>query len=197
MREFWNERYALENYVYGTEPNEFFSEQLSKLKNGALLLPAEGEGRNAVHAALNGWKVSAFDYSEEGKKKALKLADVRSVAIDYKVMRTEEFKAKEQYDTIALIYAHFPVRARKSFFQELQNSLRREGSLIIEVFSKDQLGRSSGGPKDPDLLYSVEEMQEHFPGVNFSMLIQEEIQLDEGPYHQGTAAVIRGVAIKA
>ena len=66
----------------------------------------------------------------------------------------------------------------------------------MEVFAKDQLGRRSGGPKDHHLLYSVEEIREHFPGFHFSLLRQEEVVLDEGAYHQGAAVVIRGLASK-
>ena len=73
MKEFWNQRYQNEEYVYGKEANVFFSEQLQKLEPSTLLLPAEGEGRNAVFAAKLGWEVTGLDYSEEAKKKALKL----------------------------------------------------------------------------------------------------------------------------
>ena len=73
MKEFWNERYRQNEFAYGEEPNEFLKEQLAKLQPGSILFPAEGEGRNAVYAAQSGWQVSAFDISEEGKKKAERL----------------------------------------------------------------------------------------------------------------------------
>ena len=74
MKDFWNQRYAEEEYAYGTEPNAFFKAQLDQRTPGRLLLPAEGEGRNAVYAAKKGWEVVAFDQSDAGQKKALKLA---------------------------------------------------------------------------------------------------------------------------
>ncbi len=67
----WDERYSNEEYAYGEQPNNYLKEQLEKLNVGALLFPAEGEGRNAVFAAKLGWKVSAYDISMEGKKKAI------------------------------------------------------------------------------------------------------------------------------
>ena len=73
MKEFWNDRYAKETYVYGTSPNAFFKEQLRLLDVGTILLPAEGEGRNAVYAAKLGWDVYAFDYSAHAHHKAIKL----------------------------------------------------------------------------------------------------------------------------
>ncbi|MDX1604123.1 MAG: SAM-dependent methyltransferase, partial [Salinimicrobium sediminis] len=85
MQEFWNERYQREEYIYGKDPNEYLKAQLKNLTPGRILFPAEGEGRNAVHAAKKGWQVSAFDQSEEGRKKALRLAEAEGVEIDYTV----------------------------------------------------------------------------------------------------------------
>lgn len=71
---FWDQRYAEDGFVYGPHPNLFFCKELGKLKPGRLLLPGEGEGRNAVYAARRGWEVVAFDQSSEGQRKALALA---------------------------------------------------------------------------------------------------------------------------
>lgn len=43
MKGFWNERYSREEFIYGKQPNEFFKEQLDKLKTGSILLPAEAK----------------------------------------------------------------------------------------------------------------------------------------------------------
>ena len=75
----WNDRYSKDEFAYGEQPNNYLKEQLQKLDAGAILFPAEGEGRNAVFAAKLGWTVSAFDISVEGKKKALLLAEINKV----------------------------------------------------------------------------------------------------------------------
>ena len=82
---FWNERYVSKEYVYGKEPNTFFKDFINqKLRvPGKLLLPAEGEGRNAVFAALNGYQVTAFDFSTDAKNKAQLLASEQNVSIEY------------------------------------------------------------------------------------------------------------------
>ena len=67
--------------AYRTKPNKFFREQLSQLKPGKILLPAECEGRNTVFAAKNGWQAEAFDLSAAGREKALKLASANNVSI--------------------------------------------------------------------------------------------------------------------
>jgi len=196
MKEFWNERYGQSDYVYGKEANSFFTDQLAKLPTGKLLLPAEGEGRNAVHAALNGWEVTAFDFSEEGKNKALGLAKENDVRLDYRLLNASDFHATESYDAIALIFAHFAGKEKIRLFKELEKSLAPNGYLIMEVFSKNQLGNKSGGPKDIDLLYSKNEIKQLFPTLNFTIFEEMKIELDEGAFHQGEAEVIRVVAQK-
>ena len=109
MSQFWNDRYAQKEYVYGTNANIFFADELSKLNAGKILLPCEGEGRNAVFAAMHGWAVEAFDNSEEGRKKALQLGHQNNVTINYQIAdaMTVEYPA-ESFDVVALIYAHYP-----------------------------------------------------------------------------------------
>src|SRR6188768_3982479 len=114
----WNERYSQEDFAYGEAPNHYLKEQLEKLNPGNILFPAEGEGRNAVFAAKLSWNVSAFDISIEGKNKALQLAKANNVTIDYQVgeLQTLNYQAN-QFDAIALIYAHFPADV-KSFYHQ-------------------------------------------------------------------------------
>lgn len=196
MKEFWNERYEQSDYVYGKGANSFFTDQLAKLPTGKLLLPAEGEGRNAVHAALNGWEVTAFDFSEEGKNKALELAKEHDARINYRLLNASDFHAVESYDAIALIFAHFAGEERIQLFKELEKSLAPNGYLIMEVFSKNQLGNKSGGPKDIDLLYSKNEIRQLLPTLIITVLEELNTELHEGAFHQGEADVIRAVAQK-
>ena len=121
----WNERYSIEAFAYGEQPNNFLEEQLSTLKVGKILFPAEGEGRNAVFAAKLGWQVSAFDISIEGKNKALKLAEMNQVKIDYQVEELQKLAYQpEQFDAIALIYAHFPTDVKSAYHKTLDKYLR-------------------------------------------------------------------------
>ena len=197
MENFWNDRYAGEEYVYGTAPNAFFKQELEKLSPGRILLPGEGEGRNAVFAASRGWEVSAFDSSGEGKRKAEKLASLNNVRIDYRLSAYEDFQAEpESYDCIAFIYTHMPSSKRKEYHQKLTASLKAGGILILECFSKKQIHYNTGGPKDADMLFSGEELQKDFGNFTRLSVTETEIEADEGPFHRGTAAVIRVHAIK-
>ncbi len=85
MTNFWDDRYSDGKYIYGTNPNLFFKEFVMKHPIGKILLPAEGEGRNAVYAAQCGWLVEAFDLSNEGRNKAIRLANEYNVNINYRI----------------------------------------------------------------------------------------------------------------
>ena len=198
----WNDRYSSEEFAYGTAPNKYLKEQLEKLKTGSILFPAEGEGRNAVFAAQLGWKVSAFDISAEGKNKALKLAEANNVVIDYQVgeLETLNYQA-EQFDVIALIYAHFPAAIKSSIHQTLETYLRKDGYIIFEAFSKKHLeylaiNDKVGGPKDIESLFSIEEIQSDFSDYEIIQLEEKEIELNEGLFHNGKGSVIRFVGKK-
>lgn len=197
MSDFWDSRFGDTEYVYGKQPNVFFAEQTSGLKPGKLLLPAEGEGRNAVFAAGLGWDVDAFDSSIEGRKKAMLLAEEMGVQLEYAISSYQTYEPEEQeYDLIALIYAHMPSELRKEFHKKIQNWLAPGGRIIIEVFHKSQLGNSSGGPKDLDLLYDLSDLNNDFKGME---IIQSEVVTDhlaEGNYHKGQARLVRFVARK-
>jgi hypothetical protein len=202
MKDFWNERYRTEEYVYGEVPNEYFHSRFTQFDPGEILFAAEGEGRNAVFAAKCDWKVTAFDISAEAKKKAEKLAKKHEVELDYRVGELPDLGfEKDEFDAIAMIYAHFPPEVRSRYHQLLISYLRRDGLIIFEGFSKkhkvyQERNPAVGGPKDEALLYSMEEIKKDFGELNFLELYEAEVELKEGKFHDGLGAVIRFVAQK-
>ena len=197
MKQFWNERFTEETFAYGKAPNEFLKENIHLLPQGNILFVAEGEGRNAVFAAKNGYKVNAFDYSESGQQKALLLAKENGVTIDYLVADVLELPyEKESFDGLVLIFAHFPAEIRKHAHLKLLELLKPGGKILFEAFGKEQLNYTSGGPKDIDMLFSEEEVKNEFPDVVFTSLSTEKIVLDEGLFHQGEGVVVRFIGTK-
>ena len=198
----WNDRYSKDEFAYGEEPNNYLKEQLTKLPVGTILFPAEGEGRNAVYSAKIGWTATAFDISNEGKSKALKLATKNNVTIDYKVGELEALKFNTgQFDAIALIYAHFPANIKSHYHKTLDKYLKINGTIIFEAFGKNHIdyvaaNEKVGGPKDIDSLFSIDEIKADFPNYEFIELAEKEIELNEGLFHNGTGSVIRFVGRK-
>ena len=197
MNNYWNERYNAKEFAYGTKPNLFLAEQLEKLPVGKIIFPCDGEGRNVVFATQKGWQTEAFDLSEEGLKKAVKLADENHVTISYKIAdaATVEYP-KESFDAAALIFAHFPSSIRKSIHQKVVSWLKPGGLLIVEAFNPLQINNTSGGPKELPMLYTEEMLKDDFKPLKAQLLRLQRIKLDEGKYHQGDADVIRYVGVK-
>ncbi|HKL08300.1 MAG TPA: class I SAM-dependent methyltransferase [Bacteroidales bacterium] len=196
MRNQWDERYNRSEYIYGTEPNLFLKDFIEKNKPGRLLLPGDGEGRNSVYAAKSGWQVTAFDSSKVAKTKALKLARQMNVSIQYDVCSVMNFDTEHKFDLISLIYLHLEPNIRKSFHKKLVEHLNEEGHILLEVFSKEQIYHSTGGPKNPDMLYSIDELKDDFDGMNIKFLEKTTTYLSEGTHHNGQANVIRLLASK-
>lgn len=198
----WNERYSKEGFAYGEQPNDYLKEQLDKLDVGTILFPAEGEGRNAVYAAKLGWKVSAFDISIEGKNKALRLAETHHVIIDYQVGDLQALDYdNDQFDAIALIYAHFPADIKSLYHKTFDKYLRIGGVIMFEAFSKKHISYKSknenvGGPKEVDMLFSIDEIKADFINYDFEEFTETVVELSEGLFHNGKGSVIRFVARK-
>ncbi len=201
-KQFWDTRYAHSEFAYGTSPNAFFKACVDTLLPGKILMPADGEGRNGVYAAKQGWEVICNDLSMEGKNKALQLATQQKVTIDYRVGDLEKLDFPvESFDCIGLVYAHFSASKIRSLHKKLSSWLKPGGNVIFEAYSKAHFeyrknNPKAGGPQDLDMLFSVEEVRQDFPDYTFLELREEEIMLKEGVYHNGVSRVVRCFATK-
>lgn len=193
---FWDERYTMHNHVYGEAPNAFFKKFIDSHKPGSLLLPAEGEGRNAIYAASKGWEVDAFDFSEVAKEKALRNAAKKGVHINYRLQDLDTFRAIKKYDAVGLIYVHLPEEQRKTFHSEVYESIESGGYLVLEAFAKQQIHYQSGGPKDPSMLYDAPSICNDFYFLHVLSCGQKEITLEEGDFHKGKAFVLQLIGQK-
>ncbi len=195
MSNMWDERYAQDGFVYGKEPNEFFKRELLNYRPGKILLPAEGEGRNAVYAAKLGWEVYAFDSSSEAIKKAKRLASENMVKISYELSSFEGSDyPNDFFDLIGLFYAH--TFSRIENHKKLINFFKQKGTIILEGFSRKQIRNNSGGPKKIEMLFSKEELQSDFAELSELKIWEEELHLNEGEYHHGKSSVIRLIGQK-
>lgn len=201
-KQFWEDRYSKEAFAYGEGPNEFLKLKLPLFKPGTVLLPAEGEGRNAVYAASIGWNAIAFDITTAGRRKAEILSQKYRVNINYQICSALDFSYGEnKFDAVALIYAHFPTNIKAHFHDHIIRCLKPGGVVIMEAFSLENLDYQKlnpyvGGPSDPEMLYTIDEVKSTFHSFNTSYLEQEVIELHEGVYHNGIGSVIRYIGTK-
>jgi 2-polyprenyl-3-methyl-5-hydroxy-6-metoxy-1,4-benzoquinol methylase len=194
----WNNRFAAEHYVYGTEPNVFLNEMQKRLKlSGEVLTIAEGEGRNAVFLAEQGMNVTAWDYAESGLAKIKKLADERGVAVQTELVDLNGATwGKDQWDEVVCIFGHFPAELRRKTLQGVKGAVKPGGYFITEVYSRYQLPYNSGGPKDLGFLYTPEEFLQTFNDWRIVHFFMGEVERHEGEFHNGLSHVIQFVGQK-
>ncbi len=196
MRNFWDERFDTEELIYGTNPNKFLKLYIDHNSPSNILLPGEGEGRNAIYAAKQGWNVTAHDGSEVAKNKALSLAKKEGLNFNYIVSDILDLKLSQQFDAIGLIFMHLPSSIRRDAHRLLIDYLAPGGSIFMEMFSKEQINNETGGPKNIDMLYSLDDLKEDFKSLNIVSAEEIITTLDEGDHHQGKANIIRLIATK-
>lgn len=197
MNAFWEQRYTEEEWVYGQEPNEFFQKTLSGLPPGRILLPAEGEGRNAIFAAQKGWNVTAFDFSVAAQTKAMRWAAAEGLSLDYSIQDIPLWTSQPHvFDVVGLVFVHLPVSIRIDFHQKVKDSLVEGGLLILEAFRPEQAGNPSGGPQTLDLLYEPADILLDFEGLEIVANERWSGKLHEGKYHEGQAETWRLVMKK-
>lgn len=193
---FWNNRYASDDYLYGTEANSFLAEQSSLLR-GPVLSLSEGEGRNAVFLASRGLEVVCVDISAVALEKAKRLAKSRGVEIVTVVADLNRFEPEEaRYGSVVSISAHLPSRVRHRLYPLVERSLRPGGIIILEAYAESQLSRNTGGPKDPDMLMTVDKLRREFPHCEPVLLREIEREVFEGEGHTGMASVVQFIARK-
>ncbi len=196
-RELWEERFSSEDYAYGTKPNAWIKEVLEGIEPSTILFAGEGEGRNAVWAAEQGWQVKAFDLTQAGCKKALQLAATRGVEIDYWVQDISDLNPFDHnVDVVAHSFLHLSPEIQRVHIPKLLHALRPGGSLVSESYHTSQLGRKSGGPQSIEMLHDLDVVLSEYLTVGGSMIEQEHaevatVMLDESDLHRGEARVVR------
>jgi len=192
----WNERYAGDEFVYGTEPNVFLA-QNSKILTGPVLSLAEGEGRNAVFLAALGLDVLGVDGSAVGLAKAHRLAAARGVTIRTAVADLAVYEPPENsFGAVVSISAHLPSDIRQRLYPLVERALKPGGIILLEAYSHAQLARNTGGPKDPDLLMTCAGLEQAFPHCEPIVSREIEREVVEGKFHTGLASVVQFIARK-
>ena len=121
----WNERFSSDNYLFGEKPNQYLADKTPLLHKGKALSIADGEGRNSVWLASQGFDVDAFDFSPIAIEKAKKLAAKHQVSVNFQCNDWEGFDWRaNHYDTIAGIFFQFAdPESRTELFEKLNHAL--------------------------------------------------------------------------
>lgn len=190
---YWNQRYAGEDYGFGTEPNAYLRSKAQLLRPGMLaFVPGDGEGRNGVWLAQQGLEVLTLDLSDVAIAKARRLAEGRGVRVD---ARQGDLRAWDwpvgRFDLVAALFVHFDEPLRREIHRRMLASLRPGGLLIIEGFHPDRFGPEEPGSCERH--FTVERLREDFRDAEVLELEQARVRLSEGRMHVGEAMVVHGV----
>lgn len=198
-RQAWDARFERPGYLFGTEPNAFFARNIRLVPAGqSILCVADGEGRNGVFAAEQGYRVTTFDLSPVAVAKARALARSRGVDIATHVAGIDEWQwTPERFDAVAAIFIQFaPPELRARAFAGILQTLRPGGLLLLEGYTPRQLDYGTGGPPFAENMYTQELLREAFADHDLVELTEYDAEITEGPGHHGMSALIDCVVRK-
>jgi len=193
----WNQRFAADGYLFGTEPNAWLREHAGVWAPGQrVLCVADGEGRNSVWLAKRGLQVDAFDIAEVGVAKARRLAAEQGASVNFQVADCDGFAWPEaHYDGVAAIFVQFADPAlRERLFARMQHCLKPGGTLLLQGYTPRQLEYRTGGPPLLSHLYTAPMLREAFAAMDIVELRDYEADVAEGSGHRGHSALIGLVA---
>jgi len=194
----WDARYAAEDYLFGTAPNDYLLSQAHRLAPGRRALAVgDGEGRNAVWLARQGLDVTLVDISPVGLQKAQRLARAHDCRLETIAADLTAWDwPVGQFDLAVEIFVHVPVAARQTIHRAMAASLKPGGLALVEAFQKGQAERSSGGPRTAPLLYDALALSQDFASLRTLELLEGTVLLAEGSKHRGPAQVVRYLGLR-
>ena len=192
----WNARYSAEGFFYGSDPNDFLRAQASRIaQGGKVLCLAEGEGRNAVYLAGQGFAVTAVDGSQAGLTKLTKFAAERSVSVETTCADLAEYDMGEnKWDAIISVWCHLPPALRADVHRRCVAALKPGGFLILEAYTPRQLEYKTGGPPVAEMMMTLGALRSELVGLEFLHEADIDREIHEGRGHEGKSAVVQLVA---
>lgn len=197
--EHWNQRYIGDDYLFGKEPNAFLASQQARFQPGMQVLAvADGEGRNGVWLAQQGAEVLAVEASPRAVEKARQLAGERGVRLTHECADLLQWDwGCERFDAIVAIFIQFAAPAQRArLFAGMREALKPGGLLLLEGYRLEQLAYGTGGPKDPENLYTAALLREAFADLEILHLAEYDAPIEEGSGHRGMSALVDLVARK-
>ncbi|SCA55957.1 Methyltransferase type 11 [Candidatus Terasakiella magnetica] len=196
----WDEKYASDELVFGTTPNGFLTQKSPLYKEGAkILCVGDGEGRNGVWLAEQGFHVFSVDGSKNGVDKAIAQADTRKVSSHFEGLCTDLLKWNwplNSYDGVACLHLYFMPDERPAMHQAMMDSLKENGIFILECFHPDNLGRGCGGPQVRELCYTALDLAHDFNAYKVLHLEETERELAPSSFHEGGMGIVSRIVVQ-
>ncbi|MFD1911902.1 class I SAM-dependent methyltransferase [Halodurantibacterium flavum] len=193
----WDDRFAGEGYLFGTEPARFLKRHAHWLPpSSEVLVVADGEGRNSVWLAELGHRVTAWDSSVVAIEKARRLAHARGVDVTFSAQNAAEYPWPEaRFDAVIGIFIQFaPPKLRDEMFEGMIRTTRPGGIVMLHGYTVEQLKHGTGGPPFVENLYTDAILRDQFAGTDILRIESYEAEISEGSAHVGRSALIDLVA---
>jgi len=186
--EAWDERYAANELVWSAEPNRFVAEELTDLPPGRAVDLAAGEGRNAIWLARRGWQVTALDFSAVALDKGARLAG--ETEVEWVVADATDWRSEQPLDLALIAYLQLPAAQRRAANRNAVESLRPGGTFLLVAHDSTNLAEGTGGPQDPAVLMSTEDVLADLEGIDVDVLRAGRVarEVVVGDDHRGEAA---------
>jgi SAM-dependent methyltransferase len=176
----WDERYAASELVWSTAPNRFVESELRDLSPGLALDLAAGEGRNALWLAERGWAVTAVDFSlvglDKGRELQARHERGRDLHIDWVHADVLTYEpGRLDFDLAVLAYLQLPADERRTAVRRAFAALAEGGTFFLVAHDSTNLTEGTGGPQDPAVLYTAEEVLGDLDGERFEVVHAERV----------------------
>jgi SAM-dependent methyltransferase len=186
----WDERYAGTELVWSAAPNQFVAQALGDLSPGRAVDLAAGEGRNALWLAGRGWEVTAVDFAQVGLDKGASVEarlgtgpPIAWVCAD--VLTWDGLDSDQTWDLAVVAYLQLPGDQRRAAVRRAFGALREGGELFWVAHDSSNLVEGTGGPQDPDVLTTAEELLADLGDQRFEVIRAERVERTVEPEHGG------------
>ncbi|MDH5259734.1 MAG: class I SAM-dependent methyltransferase [Gammaproteobacteria bacterium] len=175
----WNERYATDEWLFGTEPSEFLVEHKHLFTSGQKVLAiGDGEGRNGVWLAKQGLEVTTLDIAENAVNKAQRLARRESINIEALCQDIVTWDWPSQhFDAVVSIFVHLPPHDRHLVNRRISTCLKPAGLFFLEAYHKKQIEYATAGPTDSGMLYDEAEILSEFSTMKTLHISTQETEI--------------------
>jgi SAM-dependent methyltransferase len=175
--EAWDQRYAASELVWSREPNQFVAAELADLTPGTAVDLAAGEGRNAIWLATRGWSATAVDFSQVALDKGARLADATSLQGDVTWVCGDatRWQSPEPVDLVVMAYFQVPADDRRRAVRGAATMLRAGGTLLLVAHDSTNLTEGTGGPQDPAVLMTAEDVLDDLDGIEVEVRRAERV----------------------
>jgi SAM-dependent methyltransferase len=191
-RQKWDTRYAANEYVFGTGPNDFLAAVARRVPPGRVLCLADGEGRNGVHLAALGYEVVSLDVSPVGLAKARRLAQERGVRVHAVAADLDDLRVERGgWSGVVSIFAHVAADLRIRVHRRAVEGLLPGGAFVLEGYTPRHFPPGSGTPEIDARFPDAATLRRELRGLRFDILRELRRELSEGRQHSGPGEVVQ------